>query len=260
MAKTKFLFFFFGCFVLSLNAQQKINGQVIASEDVDRIHVLNKTFSKYTVTDERGFFEIEARLQDTLSISGIKYKPVEVVITQDILSGGLLQIQLAENINELDEVTVGKVLSGNLESDIANSDAKRDIDFYDLGIPGYTGKRKTQVEARLHDADHGTMLTPTSVNINKLLNAISGRTKRLKMQVALEYREKCMQRYKSEFSKSLFDNETLDETLQDNYFNSLTDDPDFEALCKQNDDLKSVEFLLRKLKAYKANLNSEEKN
>lgn len=260
MQRIKILIFLLCCVVLRIDAQQKINGQVIASDDVERIHVLNKTFSKYTVTDERGFFEIEVRIKDTLSVSGIKYKPVEVIITKEVLNGGLLQIQLAENINQLDQVTVGKILSGNLENDIANSDAKRDIDFYDLGIPGYTGKRKTQVEARLHDADHGPMLTPTSVNVNKLLNAISGRTKRLKMHVAIERKDKCKIYLKTEFATSLFDSEPLQDSLKDNYFNSLVYHSDFEKICNQKDDLKQIEFLLKTLKAFKANLKSEEKN
>lgn len=58
-------------------------------------------------------------------------------------------VHLIENINVLDEVFVGKVLTGDLSIDIKNSDLKRPIDFYDVGIPRYTGIPKAQCERRV---------------------------------------------------------------------------------------------------------------
>ncbi len=36
-------------------------------------------------------------------------------------------------MNELDEIVVGKILTGNLSLDVSLEDTKRDINFYDVG-------------------------------------------------------------------------------------------------------------------------------
>jgi hypothetical protein len=68
---------------------------------------------------------------------------------------GTFSVQLIEKVNQLDQVIIGKLLTGSLESDVQNSDSKTDINFYDLGIPGSTKLPMTQNERKLHDADAG---------------------------------------------------------------------------------------------------------
>ena len=67
-----------------------------------------------------------------------------------------------------------------LPFDIKNNEVERPIDFYDIGIPGYTGKPKTQSERRLHEADAGKMIPSFglgfSVNFYKLLNILKKNT------------------------------------------------------------------------------------
>ena len=112
----------------------------------------------------------------------------EFVITQTIVDIGNLSILLIEKINELDEVILGKILTGSLQSDLENSDAKTEIDFYDLGIPGNTNLPLTQNEQKLHDADGtpwGSVGLGFSVNFHKLLNRVSGRTKKLRKIVEI---------------------------------------------------------------------------
>ena len=132
-----------------------LKGQLIANGDVEGIHILNKTAPKYTVSEEDGSFIIPAKLLDTLSISGLKYKPEEVVVSTSMIQSGTCVIILEERINVLDEVVLGKILTGSLESDLQNSDAEPEINFYDLGIPGFTGNPLTLNESKLHDADAG---------------------------------------------------------------------------------------------------------
>ena len=64
-------------------------------------------------------------------------------------------VQLEDSVTALNEVTIGNILTGDLNSDINNSNSERPLNFYDLGIPGYTGLRKTQIENRLDEADAG---------------------------------------------------------------------------------------------------------
>ncbi len=254
---------------LVLNAQRKdINGQLIANDEVEGLHILNKTASKYAISNEDGSFIIPAKVSDTLFISGLKYQAKDYVITQSIIDLGSFSIQLIEKINELNEVIVGKILTGSLQSDLENSDAKTEINFYDLGIPGNVKKPLTQNERKLHDADAGKILSlgggsygaSAGINLHKLLNKISGRTKKLKAIVELDNKDKCITRLRREYEEAIFKTDTLADSLKNEYFFFCQEDENFKALCEENNDLKSIEFLQSKLKAYNKNRESVTKD
>ena len=165
------------------NAQvQEISGLVRAEGSVEGIHVINKTSYRYATTNAKGEFVIEANQSDSLYFSSIQYTPKFVVVTSNMIKQRYIDVILEDNITALDEVTIGQILTGDLNSDIANSDAERPLDFYDVGLPGYTGPRKTQNESRLYEADNGKMiylgLPYAIINLNKFLNTITGRTKK----------------------------------------------------------------------------------
>jgi hypothetical protein len=252
-----------GAFLVSLllSAQRKdLNGQLIAEDEVEGIHILNKTASKYDISDEDGKFIILAKANDTLFISGLKYQVKEVVITESMVKLGSFSVELIEKINELDEVIVGTILTGSLESDLQNSDAEPEINFYDLGIPGYKGKPLTQNERKLHDADAGPMGyigLGGGVNLHKLLNKISGRTKKLKAIVDLDDRNKCITKLRRDYEEIIFETDTLADNLRNEYFLFCMEDITFSSLCKENNDLKFIEYLQAKLIAYNKNRETE---
>jgi len=110
------------CFLLFLIpiisfSQSKLYGEVTNSEEVEGIHVFNKTYHKYTITDSSGKFEIPVRVNDTIAFSGIQYDLKTVVITEDLLKNDILSIALKTKINELDEVYLGYRLTGRLSID-----------------------------------------------------------------------------------------------------------------------------------------------
>jgi len=244
----------------AVSAQRKeLKGQLISIYDVEGIHVLNKTAPKYTVSNEIGSFIIEAKVNDTLFISGLKYQSKEVVISKKNYDLGYLEIDLIEKVNELDEVIVGKILTGSLESDLENSDTKTELNFYDLGIPGYTGKPLTLNERKLYDADAGPwgyIGFGFGVNFHKLLNSISGRTKKLKKIVDLDNRNNCIERLKREYEDIIFENVALEDNLRTEYFLFCQEDEGFLQLCQRRNDLEAIDFLKLKLKAYLENRNS----
>lgn len=242
---------------LYLSAQRKdIKGQLIADDEVEGIHILNRTAAKYAISDQDGQFVIVARASDTLFISGLKYEVKEVIITNSMEELSRLSVLLVEKINELDEVIVGTILTGSLQSDLENSDAEPEVNFYDLGIPGYTGKPLTQNERKLHDADAGPMGyigLGGGVNLHKFLNRISGRTKKLKAIVALDNQEKCINRLRREYEEAIFKSDTLAENLRNEYFLFCQEDSSFKSLCEENNDLKAIEFMQSKLITYRKN-------
>ncbi|MDG5492826.1 carboxypeptidase-like regulatory domain-containing protein [Psychroserpens sp. SPM9] len=238
------------CFVSTAQTID-LKGKITASSDLGSIHVLNISAQKFTVTNDEGKFELPAKVNDTILISSIQYTPQTIVVSKANMELKFIAITLTDRVNELDEVVVGKVLTGDLMSDIENSDAKRDINFYDVGIPGYTGKPKTQKERKLYEADAGKsiVIAPlyVGINIHKILNKISGRTKKLKQAVRLEEQENCINKTASEFSEMLFSDYEIEAHLKTDFFYYVSEDPNFAKLCKDYNSFKMYEFLLQKL-------------
>lgn len=246
----------------AVNAQLRtLRGVVIANGDVEGVHILNKTSVKYTVTDIDGSFDILAKPNDTLTISALKYQTKEIIVVQEFFKPKGLKIYLTEKVNELEEVVVGKLLTGDIGSDVGNVELKDEVNFYDLGIPGYTGKPKTIPERKLADADAGSwgyVGLGFGVNFHKLLNRISGRTKKLKAIVALDEKDKCMKRMRDFYSETLLENEELTEAQKADYFYFCMDGLKFSDICTRNDPSEVIPFLNEKLKTYKQNLNSKD--
>ncbi|WP_179333372.1 peptidase associated/transthyretin-like domain-containing protein [Winogradskyella costae] len=253
---------FFSMFFV--NAQRSdLNGKLIANDEVEGLHVQNKTAAKYTISEDDGSFIILAKALDTLVISGVKYQTQEIIVSDAVMHSGELYVQMIENVSELNEVIVGKILTGSLESDLQNSEEKPEINFYDLGIPGYKGKPLTQNERKLYDADGGSWGSVGlgfSVNFFKVLNTISGRTKKLKAIVELDDRSACIERMKNNYENYIFENDSLAENLRAEYFLFCQEDDEFLTLCNKNDDITMLEFLQAKLKVYQENRKSVTKD
>ena len=262
MRKISVILFFLCCAVIqnSLAQTTTLNGSVYGSADVEGIHVINKTSRKATTTDAKGAFSIQARMSDTLVFSGIQYKLESILVDKEMIATKLVKVFLLENINQLDEVVVGKVLTGDLLSDIENSDAEPPINFYDVGIPGYKGKQKTKSERLLAEAGEFKPIMLLGIlagglPLNPILNGISGRTKMLKQRVKLEAKDELMFGVKAKFSKDLFAESPLEEELLYEFFYFCSDDPDFTIKCRGND-FEVLEFLQQKLVQYKENLKN----
>lgn len=224
-----------------------VHGKVMAADEVVGIHVINKTASRFTITDEHGEFKIPVHLNDTLVFSGIKYEPKEVVVTKFIISSQQVTVYLDELITELDEVVVGEILTGDLQYDLKHLNLKPKLNFYGVGIPGYTGKQMTQTERRLYAASSGGGLIP----IIPIINAISGRTKQLKLQVKLERADACLHKIKDRFQADLFSYYDLPEDKIAAFFYFCQDEPGFQNLCKNPEDIKTLQFLESKLLVFK---------
>lgn len=236
----------------------EILGRIESHTNIENIHVINKTAQVYTITDIKGHFNITAKLNDTLTFSSIQHKLKEVIISKDIIANQAVFVILNEQINELDEVVVGKVLSGDLLADIVNVDGNAPINFYDVGIPGYTGKPATQSERRLAQAGEfkpemllGIVLGGGS--LDPIINGISGRTKMLKKRVAIEDKETLMQSIKGRLSKDFFASNPMEDELKIDFFYFCADDENFIKYCKNQNDFKILIFLRTKYKQYMIN-------
>lgn len=106
---------------LSYAQERKTILGVIKSDEnisIGDIHILNKNSYKGTITNPYGQFSIPVMLNDTLVISGIQFYYKEIVVTQEIIKGKRVTIDLLQKINELEEVEVkAHNLLGNLTTD-----------------------------------------------------------------------------------------------------------------------------------------------
>ncbi|WP_235817904.1 carboxypeptidase-like regulatory domain-containing protein [Formosa haliotis] len=249
------------CCQFGFSQAVEIFGKVHSALDVENIHVINNTSKLFTITNSKGEFKIYAKLNDTLVFSSIQYKSKHIVVDADAYQKRKLEIDLEEQVNQLDEVVVGKILTGDLLYDINNSDAERSINFYDLGIPGYTGRQRTQSERLLATAGEFKPIMLIGIvaggmPLDPIINEISGRTKMLKKRVRLEAKNDLLRKIKSDLSDDFFSVYELDETLKTDFFYFCLESTDFYERCNGAKDVEILEYLKEKLVAYKKNLSS----
>lgn len=244
------VFILLSCFSFQAIFSQtiEITGKVTASSDVENIHVINKTAQVFTTTNAFGGFKISAKLNDTLQFSSIQHKLKEVIVDVGILIQKEIDVQLEDLIYSLDEVVVGRMLSGDLLQDVGNVEGKP-ITALQLGIPSYQGKLKTQSERKLNEATTGGGFIP----LFPIINAITGRTKQLKNQIKLERKDDLLYDVRKRVEAILFLDDTLPETLRNDFFYFCSEDNNFVNRCKAKSDLEILEYLKGKLVQYKSN-------
>lgn len=127
MCKNLFIFF---CLFLSLNIfsqtdsiQPKIlKGQIVHANDkiaLSAAHILNLNTVEGTITNEKGFFELPTRINDTILVSYLGFSSIKLKITNDLLKGNELEIALYEKPEEVKEVVIKSTkLIGVLEIDV----------------------------------------------------------------------------------------------------------------------------------------------
>ena len=204
--------FLFVCFY-SYSKNIDLLARVQSDSDVENIHVINKTAQRFTTTNSYGEFRISVALNDTLIFSSVQHKLLTILINKEIFDDKTLVVFLEEQINALDQVVVGKVLTGDILSDVGNVEGEP-MTSKKAGIPSYQGKPKTQSERRLNEATTGGGIVP----LNPIINAITGRTKELKRRILLEEKEALMYSIKARLSDDLFTLEPLEEDYIMEYF------------------------------------------
>ena len=101
---------------------RSLKGQVIDADTKKALsasHIINLNTVNGTITDDRGFFEIPAKVNDTIMVSYLGYSSIKLKITNDLLKGNELEIALYEKPVEVKEVVIRTTkLIGVLEIDV----------------------------------------------------------------------------------------------------------------------------------------------
>ena len=202
--------------------RKAIQGKVKNLEnDVSNVLIVNLHSKQSTISDSLGIFSIDVKLNDSLQITAVQYLTKDVVITNNILNEGLLEVNLVENVINLKEVTVTPYnLTGKIALDIDRLNVGPTVSASSLGLPNADVKKMSQSERLLLEADRGkyVKLETTDeygkvfeilgyatitvvINTHKIMNRVSGRTKSLEDMVARDEKMALEREIISKFSK-----------------------------------------------------------
>jgi len=223
MKKWVVLFLFFGTFSLwSQDRTEKLLQGIIAADDalLSGIEVVNLGNEKVTVTNSKGEFSILVKADDILVFSSKSLEMRRVLIDDDDLKSGTITVNMYPKINELNEVIV----------------KKSPIEGVSI-IPGQ--KQYTPAERKLHTATTGLLDAP--------INWMSGRTAMLKKEVAVERKERLLDKI-----GILYEDKYYIETLKipeiyiDDFQRYIIEDKEFTAALKVKNRTMML-FLISKL-------------
>ena len=148
--------------------EKKIQGKIIAETTaVGGINIVNDTSGRATIADENGMFSILAKEGDVLVISAVNLVTLRRRLNNGDLTLAVIEFQMIPKSIELKEVIVNEYPSISAEN---------------LGIVPSGQKKYTPAQRKLYTANSGLL--------DKPLNWISGRTARLKKELAIEYKER----------------------------------------------------------------------
>ncbi|WP_239710973.1 carboxypeptidase-like regulatory domain-containing protein [Tenacibaculum piscium] len=146
MQKT-YLFFTF-VFILITNVgfsqnsehqEHQLKGQVIDVETkkpLSASHILNLNSVTGTITNERGFFELIAKANDTVLVSFLGFSSIKLKVTNDLLKGNEVVISLREKPEEVKEIIIKSTeLIGVLEVDVKQVPKDRFTRIHINGLP-----------------------------------------------------------------------------------------------------------------------------
>ena len=223
MKKWVVLLLFFGTFSLWSQDRNEILIQgIIAADDalLSGIEVVNLGKEKVALTNSKGEFSILAKADDILVFSSKSLEMRRVLIDEDDLKSGIITVNMYPKINELNEVIV----------------KKSSVEGVSI-IPGQ--KQYTPAERKLRTATSGVLDAP--------INWMSGRTAMLKKEVAVERKERLLDKI-----GILYEDKYYIETLKipeiyiDDFQRYIIEDKEFTAALKVKNRTMML-FLISKL-------------
>jgi hypothetical protein len=162
------------------NNSNLLKGKIASDfEDLENINVTNSNQNTHTLTDKKGYFEIAAKAGDTLQFSAVQFKNNRLVVNKEHFDKGLIVVRMEVLLNYLDEVQIKE---------------NEEINALSLGIVSGAPKKYSPAERKLKTAGdfkpiHLLAILGGTLPVDPILNAINGRTKRLKKEIKIEKKE-----------------------------------------------------------------------
>lgn len=224
---------------LLLIAQQRtvIAGKVIyGNYKTSPLLIVNISAEKQTYTDSLGNFTIAARTGDLFAVSGTNIRSKKIRYTPDLVKGNIFTIPVQVQATQLDEVVINR----------------SNISAESLGIVPKNQKTYTTIERRLATAGdfkpiHLLGLLAGSLQVDPIINAINGKTKLLKKQIAIEAQQRFIEKLKDIYTRQeITDKFKIPELYAEGYLYYISED---EILIKavNEHNISGCEFAMSRL-------------
>ncbi|WP_244165346.1 carboxypeptidase-like regulatory domain-containing protein [Flavobacterium phragmitis] len=177
----QFIFFVQFGFGQKGNSKELLGRVMEQSTPIEGVNIINNTTQVAAVSDADGNFSISVREGEVLVFSAVNLEPLRRRITLEDLNSSLLMVKMTAKEVELKEVIVNE--NANITAE-------------NLGIIPYGQKKYTPAERKVY--------TATSTSVDKLLNAMSGRTAMLKKEVKVEKKEALFRKLEYLFEENYY--------------------------------------------------------
>ena len=227
---------------------KKLKGQIIHAENkraLSAAHILNLNTVQGTITNDKGFFEIPTKANDTILVSYLGYASIKLKITNDLLKGNELLIALYEKPEEIREVVIKSTkLIGVLEIDIKQVPKDRFTRIKINGLP------QTYEVGKPQGKDFSSPIAAIFQPMDFLYNRFGKKPKQLRKLQKLKKEDDLRKMLAGKFDREVM-MEYLDMDRQE-LSELLTDCNYSEYFIKKASDLQMIEAVLDCYENYKA--------
>ncbi len=213
-------------------------------------HVLNLNSVVGTITNDKGFFELTAKANDTILISYLGFSSIKLKVTNDLLKGNELVIALYEKPEEIREVIIKSTkLIGVLEVDVKQVPKDR---FTRIHI---NGLKQTYEVGRTIGKDFSSPIAALFQPVDFLYNLFGRKPKQLKKLQKLKKEDNLRKMLAGKFDREVMmeylemDKQELSKLLSDCHYS--------EYFIKKASDLQMIEAVLDCYENYKALKNGK---
>ena len=208
-----------------------VNGKIVSNtNDLEGVYVVNAQTEVMVTTAADGAFSIMAKPGDTLVFSSIQFKENRILLTSENFTDLNFTVKLSLVMHQLQEVIVKRY---------------DNINARDLGIVSSNQNTYTEAERKLKTAGdfkpiHLLGLLGGSLQVDPILNAINGRTKQLKKQVAVEKKEHLLVKLENQFDDNYYiDQLNIPQDYVDGFKYYIISDASFVSIFSLEDKLKT---------------------
>ncbi len=248
------LFILILCFSLSTYAQNEfikksaIKGQVVDFETkkaLSAAHILNLNSVTGTITNDEGFFELPAKTNDTIMVSYLGFESIKLKITNDLLKGNEIVIELYEKSEQVKEVIIKSTrLIGVLEVDVKQVPKDKFTRIRINGLP------QTYEVGKPKNNNYSSPVAALFQPVDFLYNLFGKKPKQLKKLQKIKKEDELRKIMAGKFDREVM-MEYLEMDRQE--LMELMDDCNYsEYFIKRASDLQMIEAVLDCYENYKA--------
>ncbi|RZK12010.1 MAG: hypothetical protein EOO46_04715 [Flavobacterium sp.] len=234
-------------FVFSQN-EKLLHGKIIVKDATPQeVHVINLMNEKETVSDSEGAFSILAKPDDLLVFSANHLDYMRKIVEKSDYNSDHIKVDMTSKINQLDEVEVKNYSHINAESLGITS-----------GVKTYTpAERKLQTAGDFKPI-HLLGILGGSLPLDPVLNAINGRTKRLKEEIKIEKKEDYLLKLDALYEADFYTQKLkINADYVDGFKYYLLENDSFIAILDKSNDVQ-ITFSMSQISAEYNNLILDE--